>query len=356
MTECFQLFLPLVNVYVIIDLKKFIVTERLYWSELELILDKLERDPEQKVDLEAVKRFHYLYQRTSADLGKIMTFSSEPEIRRYLESLVGRAYGEIHETRERAHRLAPARWFFHTFPQTFRRHVRAFYLVLVITLAGCAFGGLAISLDPESKEDLMPFPQLQVDPEKRVTREESVDQDSLQGGKASFSSYLMTHNTKVSIFALALGMTWGVGTAILLFSNGVMLGAVALDYILAGQAGFLAGWLLPHGVVEIPAILLAGQAGMALAGALIGWGGSVPLKSRLREISGDLVTLISGVAIMLVWAGFIEAFFSQYHEPVIPYEVKIGFGIVELTLLILFLWKSGANDNRAAKPAGSQTT
>ncbi|MCK5229712.1 MAG: stage II sporulation protein M, partial [Desulfobulbaceae bacterium] len=154
----------------------------------------------------------------------------------------------------------------------------------------------------------------------------------------------------------ALGMTWGVGTTILLFSNGVMLGAVALDYILAGQAGFLAGWLLPHGVVEIPAILLAGQAGMALAGALIGWGGSVPLKSRLREISGDLVTLISGVAIMLVWAGFIEAFFSQYHEPVIPYEVKIGLGIVELTLLILFLWKSGASDNRAAKPAGLQTT
>lgn len=325
----------------IIDLKKFIVTERQYWSELEIILDKLEKAPDQKVDLEAIKRFHYLYQRTSADLGKIMTFSSEPEIRRYLESLVGRAYGEIHETREKAHRLAPGHWFFYTFPRTFRMHVRAFYLVLVIMLAGCAFGGLAISLDPDSKEDLMPFPQLLVDPEERVAREESVDKDRLQGGKATFSSYLMTHNTKVSIFAMALGMTWGIGTAVLLFSNGVMLGAVAMDYILAGQAEFLAGWLLPHGAVEIPAILLAGQAGMVLAGALIGRGVSVPFKRRLREISGDLVTLISGVAIMLVWAGFIEAFFSQYHEPFIPYEVKIGFGVMELILLTLFLWKSG---------------
>jgi len=61
----------------------------------------------------------------------------------------------------------------------------------------------------------------------------------------------------------------------------------------------------------------------------------------LRKISGDLVTLIFGIAIMLTWAGIIEAFFSQYHEPVIPYAVKIGFGLLELILLVLFLAWSG---------------
>ena len=45
----------------------------------------------------------------------------------------------------------------------------------------------------------------------------------------------MTHNTKVSILTLALGLTWGVGTLIMLFYNGVILGAVALDYVLAGE-------------------------------------------------------------------------------------------------------------------------
>jgi hypothetical protein len=103
----------------------------------------------------------------------------------------------------------------------------------------------------------------------------------------------------------------------------------------------LLGWLLPHGVIEIPAIVLAGQAGLVLAGALIGWGKTISLKERLRNISGDLVTLIMGVAVMLIWAGIVEAFFSQYHEPVIAYEVKIGFGILEFILLILFLAKSG---------------
>jgi uncharacterized membrane protein SpoIIM required for sporulation len=325
----------------IIDLEKFIAGERNYWSELESTLNALEVQPDRKFDLEQIKRFHYLYQRTSADLAKIMTFSSEPEIRRYLESLVGRAYGEIHETRKRPYRFAPLHWFFNAFPRTFRRHVRAFYLALAIMLAGCAFGGMAVSLDPEAKEDLMPFPHLLVDPSERVAREESAEEDRLRGHKGTFSSYLMTHNTKVSIFALALGMTWGIGTVILLFNNGVMLGAVALDYIVAGEAKFLIGWLLPHGAMEIPAILLAGQAGLVLGGALIGWGKSANLKARLRKISGDLVTLISGVAIMLVWAGIVEAFFSQYHEPVIPYEVKIAFGIIELVLVVWFLGKSG---------------
>jgi uncharacterized membrane protein SpoIIM required for sporulation len=127
----------------------------------------------------------------------------------------------------------------------------------------------------------------------------------------------------------------------MLFYNGVILGAVALDYVLAGETPFLLGWLLPHGAVEIPAIILSGQAGLVLAGALIGWGKPISLKLRLRRISGDLVTLIFGIAIMLTWAGIIEAFFSQYHEPVIPYPVKIGFGLFELTLLVLLLARAG---------------
>jgi uncharacterized membrane protein SpoIIM required for sporulation len=110
---------------------------------------------------------------------------------------------------------------------------------------------------------------------------------------------------------------------------------------MAGETSFLLGWLLPHGAVEIPAILLAGQAGIVLAGALIGWGKPISLRIRLRKISNDLVTLIFGVALMLVWAGIIESFFSQYHEPVLPYHIKIAFGFFELIILALFLGRAG---------------
>lgn len=325
----------------IIDLQRFLASEQACWTELERQLDRLEAEPNLRMTLEQVRRFHLLYERTAADLARITTFSSEPETRRYLESLVARAYGEIHETRERRGRLRLLEWFFQVLPRTFRRHIRAFYLSVAITLAGCAFGGLAIALDPASKPVLMPFPHLLQDPARRVAEEEQATSDRLAGQKSSFSAFLMTHNTRVSIFTLALGMTWGIGTVIMLFYNGVMLGAVAVDYVRAGQAKFLLGWLLPHGVIEIPAILIAGQAGLLLAFALIGWGKRIPLRARLRQISPDLVTLIFGVGLLLVWAGLVEAFLSQYHEPVLPYSVKIAFGLVELVLLVLFLARSG---------------
>ncbi len=329
----------------IIDLNKFINEEKKYWTELEQTLDAIEMDPARNMEMEDVLRFHYLYQRTSADLAKIMTFSGEQQIRRYLESLVGRSFAEIHETREKPYRLAPLKWFFITFPRTFRRHIRAFWLAVLVFMAGFVFGGLSLSFDPEAKEILLPFSHLMGDPSDRVDMEETDDKDRLRGQKSSFSSFLMTHNTKVSIFAMALGMTWGIGTIILLFYNGIILGAVTLDYIAAGETSFLVGWLLPHGSIEIPAILIASQAGLVLAGALIGWGKPLSMKTRLRKISSDLVTLILGVAVMLTWAGLIEAFLSQYHEPVIPYEIKIGFGMIELFLLVMFLAKAGKIDN-----------
>src|SRR5438445_287994 len=74
------------------------------------------------------------------------------------------------------------------------------------------------------------------------------------------------------------------------------------------------------------------------------------LRARLRQVSRDLVTLIFGVAVLLVWAGFVEAFLSQYHEPIIPYWAKILFGAVELCLLALFLAKSGGKPAQHAEP------
>jgi uncharacterized membrane protein SpoIIM required for sporulation len=325
----------------IIDVDRFVDSERHYWEELETTLDRLQNDPNRRMDIRHLKRFHYLYERASSDLARISTFAAEKEIRSYLESLVARAYGEIHESRNKPHKLRPIYWFFTHFPNVFREHVRAFALAVIITLVGSTFGAAVITFDYDSKQILMPFPHLQIKPSERVAMEEKSKEDRMEGVKTGFSAMLMTHNTRVSILTLAMGMTWGIGTIILLFYNGVILGSVCADYVLDGQSKFLMGWLMPHGVIEIPAILIAGQAGLVLAAALIGRGNRMPLRIRLREITGDLLTLIGGVAVLLIWAGIIEAFLSQYHQPVFPYWAKIGFGFVELLLLTLFLWRSG---------------
>src|SRR5208283_525719 len=117
----------------IIDLQRFLAQERPHWVELEHTLSRMEADPGYRMTLEQVRQFHYLYERAAADLAKITTFSAEPETRRYLENIIARAYGEIHETRDKRSRLRPLKWFFGTLPRTFRRHAGAFWLSLAIT-------------------------------------------------------------------------------------------------------------------------------------------------------------------------------------------------------------------------------
>ena len=345
----------------IIDVPRFMETERPLWEELESLLRRLEREKADHLSYEEARRFHYLYERASADLSRITTFSSEPELRDYLETLVARAYGEIHEGR-RAHRtLAVWQWISKTLPQTFRRQKGAFSLTVAVTLLGALFGGFAVALDPEAKEAVLPamFANHLGDPRKRVAEEEhrGVNSDKAAKRTASatqmtaFSAMLMQNNIGVAIKSLGMGMTYGIGTLVLLFYNGVILGVVAIDYILAGETLFLLGWLLPHGVIEIPAILISAQAGLVLAHALLGWGRRETLRQRLRTIAPDLATLIAAAALLLVWAGIIEAFLSQFHEPALPYSVKIAFGICEFVLLVLYLGFSGKEVKTLSNPS-----
>lgn len=329
----------------ILDLPRFVALSRPLWDELDQLLARLERAPHLELSLPESERLHYLYQRASSDLLRVRHLSSERELQSYLEQLIGRAYSEIHSGSERRP-LRPWRWFTRTFPQTVRRHSGAMILALALTFLGCGFGVIALVIDPTSKAVILPFDHLQTSPSERVKREIEEKGRRLTGGQSRFAGELMTHNTQVSFTALALGMTFALGTIILLFYNGVILGAVCFDYLRDGQGVFLAGWLLPHGAVEIPAILLASQAGLVLGYALIGWNSRVSRTERLRAVAPDLATLAGGAALFLVWAGLVESFFSQYHEPVVPYAAKIAFGSLELAAVIYFFTRAGASDDR----------
>lgn len=326
----------------IVNLDRFVSEERPKWDRLDALLRARARDPWRPMTLAEARELEQLYQRTSADLARLATFAAEPEARRYLENLVARAYAEVHGAEARVRRVRPWHWFLHTFPTTFRRRAGAFRFATLLLFVGCMFGVFAVALDPEAKAVLMPFEHLQQDPRDRVAAEERGDNlDKLGHAKGSFAGYLMVHNTKVSLFSMALGLSWGIGTVVITFSNGVMLGAVAIDYIMAGESVFLLGWLMPHGVIEIPALLVGSQGGFVLAGALLGRGERRRLRERLRHAMPDVVTLCLGAGTMLVWAGIIEAFLSQYHAPVIPYSAKIAFGGVEALALWWWLTRSG---------------
>ncbi len=340
----------------IIDLARFVEKERPLWQDLERELDAVAERTADLGDIKRARRMLSLFQRACSDLARIGASNAEPDLRTYLETLVARGYVEIHSSRAQVHRFRPWHWFFQVFPATFRRNIWGFYLALTLTLVGALVGAVLLVVDPDGRQVVLaPFNHVATQtPTQRVQAEEKADKDRLEKfelHKTSFSAQLMQNNITVAIRTMALGLTWGLGTLLLLFYNGVILGGVSWDYIADGQGKFLLGWLLPHGSVEIPAILLAGQAGFVLARAMIGWGTREGLRARLRGITPDLATLIGGVAVMLVWAGLIEAFMSQYHEPVLPYSVKIAFGVAEIIALVAFLMLGGRHLEKKRKDA-----
>jgi uncharacterized membrane protein SpoIIM required for sporulation len=182
-------------------------------------------------------------------------------------------------------------------------------------------------------------------PGERVHQEEQGQARHLDSAQieAAFSAQLIRHNIQVALLAAALGVTFGIGTALLLFENGVLLGAVAVHYTQQGFGLFMTAWLLPHGVFEIPSILIAGQAGFYLARLLL----HRRENRNVRESMREWLVLVAGLAMMLVWAGIMEAFFSQHHAPVLPYGFKIAVAGAELVLLTVYLLLTGRRDTAA---------
>lgn len=320
----------------IIHLDNFFYTEKVYWDELESLLLRFERSEQKTITFDDIQRISYLYKRVVSCLSKVRTFSVEKDKIEKLNSLVARSYCLLHGY-EQKQKFSVFDYLFIKLPKSFMRQMKYFIVTLTITFFGFLLGAGIILFDYESKPYLVPFDHLMQTPDERVKGEKKAMGDNIRGHETEFSAYLMTHNIKVSLVAIALGLTFGVGTIVLLFYNGLILGAVVTDYIVGGQAMFMLGWLLPHGVVEIPAIFLAGQVGFLLAHAQI-----QNLKgqsnSSVRTIyKADIVNLIVCISLMLIWAGIVEAFLSQYHEPLITYKTKIMIGLIELLVLVLFL-------------------
>ena len=336
----------------ILDLERFQAQARPGWQKLETLLATVEGRPERRLSFQEAELLQELYARVAADLNRVTHGALAPEVERYLERLVGRAYAELYYAPPtRSELWQPRRWFrlFSAFPDAFRRQWRCFALAAAITLLGCAFGGLAIRFDPASVEALLATDYLR-HPGERVQQEENDKRHPHSAQlEAVFSAELIRHNIQVALLAAALGATFGVGTALLLFENGVLLGAVAERYAQKGFGLFVTAWLLPHGALEIPSILIAGQAGFYLARLLLRRRENRDMRKEMLE----WLLLVAGLTMMLVWAGLIEAFFSQHHAPTLPYGFKIVVGGVELALLTLYLLLVGRRQTASQHQTGS---
>lgn len=326
----------------IANLQRFILQRRPLWEEYEVLLKRLEDDVSVRLSLEEIQRLRFLHESVAGDLMRVKTFTVEAETAGYLESLLARGFGFIHENRGVRLRV-PVRGALRAFARTVRGHGRALGLVVTAFLLGGILGGVLVAFEPNVKEVILPFSHLLGDPSERVAMEES-GESGVSSGHTRFAAYLMANNIRVSILVLVLGIFYGVLTLVVVFYNGVILGAVVVDYLLAGEGVFLTGWLLPHGSVEIPAILFSAQAGLLIARAVMVPEGRLSAAARLRRVQGPVCVLVGGVVALLVWAGLVESFFSQYHAPVLPYGVKIAFGVLQTAGLAAYLLLAGTGE------------
>ena len=116
--------------------------------------------------------------------------------------------------------------------------------------------------------------------------------------------FIVFNNVTKSFFWMVLGVLGGLPPLFFAVINGFFLGHfsynVALDYSL----GFIAAALIPHGVLEIPTILLSSAAGMGLGYALIN---RLRGQGSLRvEFGKALLLFITKIIPLLILAAVLE--------------------------------------------------
>lgn len=314
------------------------------WNRLGELLDLVDERGPRALGRDGAQELVRLYRLASTDLNQARSMTANPELIGRLNDLVGRAYRGVHRHGgSDLPRPGIARILTGIVPDTFaseRVWVRA---ALLAMLLGAVFGLAAVLFDPALAGDLIPDQFRSGSPAERVAHiEASPERIDSAGEAAGFAAFLFTHNIQVSFLAFSLGaLTIALGWLILAF-NGVILGAVAATYLAGGVGTFFIAWVGPHGALELPAIAIAGAAGMRLGDAL--WfPRGIGRRASLRLGAPPALRLLATAAGLLVIAGMIEGSFSQFSAKTIPYWFKITVAACLAAGLVAWLrpWRRG---------------
>jgi uncharacterized membrane protein SpoIIM required for sporulation len=226
----------------------------------------------------------------------------------------------------------------HDIPAAFRRERMYVILAAAAFLAGTLFGSAAVLVDPANGERLVPPDFFTESPRERVEKIERDEEriDNLEKA-VLFGASLYTHNITVSFLAFSLGALTIVLGIVILFYNGVILGAIGTLYVLDDVSVFFFAWVGPHGALELPAIIFGGAAGLLVGRALL-MPGNLSRGASLRRVLPSVWRIMTGAALTLVCAGIIEGSFSQFSAKTIPYPLKIAVAAVLFLGLMTFLF------------------
>ncbi|PJZ00761.1 stage II sporulation protein M [Bacillus vallismortis] len=139
---------------------------------------------------------------------------------------------------------------------------------------------------------------------------ESFDTNTVNFQAANLPWYeYYINNLKVAGIIIVSGFfSYGIGSAILLFYNGLITG-VAVSMIFSNKAGLFFKSFLPHAIFELPSLVVSSIIPFVL------WRLFRTLirnRKKTKNIFNlELIPLVGIVAIFLFIASFIEAYFSN---------------------------------------------
>ncbi|MBE0477011.1 MAG: stage II sporulation protein M [Coriobacteriia bacterium] len=319
--------------------REFVAGSKDAWERLASALSDTRGRGVTSLGPERLKRMHEDYRRSAADLAYAQThYPASPTVR-YLNGLVGRAHGEIYSSSPR--RLARVwRFLSRDYPRIVRANAGPMLLSATILTASIALGYLLVFANYPLARLFLPadFREGVGDALQRTG-----DLEAIAGQAPLFSAFITVNNVQVSLLAFAGGMTFGGLTVYALVMNGLLLGALAGVFEQGGASLHFWSLIVPHGALELPAIALAGGAGLMLARALLR-PGDLPRAAALRAAAPDATRAVLGVVPLLMIAGFIEGFLTPRGiDPVL----KMAVGAVAGLAFLAYVGLAGRNAEKA---------
>ena len=217
-------------------------------------------------------------------------------------------------------------------PQVLRSTVN-YTLAAVVIFAAAAVAGFLASLgDPSFQRFFLGGPMSDTIEQRKMWTE------SVVSIKPLASSAIMTNNVTVAFTTFAMGITAGIGTVYMVITNGLLLGVISAACWQAGMAKSLAQFVLPHGVLELPAIFIAAGGGLLVARGLL-FPGELPRRDALVVYGGQGVRLALGIIPILFVAGVMEGVLSPSPFPAVA---KFIFAAAAGGLLVIYLTRARA--------------
>lgn len=300
------------------------------WRELEALIGRAEARGLGDLSADELHRLPSLYRGALSSLSVARSISLDRNLVDYLENLSARAYVYVYGV-HRSYLSTLGDFFSRRFPAlvwSLRRYLAAAVVTLLVGfLAGFVLTLADLDLFYSFVPDAMAQGRTPLTSSDELLR-------GLRGGDPEgrapltvFASFLFTHNAQIGLLCFTLGVAAGVPVAILLFYNGVLLGAFTALYHHKGLAVEIWGWLLPHGVTELLAVCLCGAAGYLLGTSWIFPGRLRRLDALARAGKRAAAVVVGSVALFFL-AGLIEGYFRQLVTADLPRYLLIGLSTV----------------------------